>query len=46
MMPSTTIGVASSPRAVRLLMSSDQARPSCPTFAVVIFPSGLKRCSE
>ena len=43
--PSTTIGVASTPRAVRLAMSCDHARPSWPTLAVVIFASGLKRCS-
>ncbi len=36
MTPSTTIGVASTPRAVRLLMSSDQARPSWPMLAGVI----------
>src|SRR3989475_6373914 len=43
--PSTTIGVASTPRAVRLAMSCDHARPNWPTLAVVIFASGLKRCS-
>src|SRR5262245_13624418 len=46
MTPSTTIGVASTPRAVRALMSCDHARPSWPTLAVVIRVSGLKRCSE
>ena len=44
--PSTTIDVASTPRAVRALISWDQASPSWPTLAVVIRASGLKRCSE